>query len=201
MSMAGPALAGAPSRERPAVETEALLALDRADYRSALDVLMRAYGPEVYRYCRRMLSDPERAKDVLQNTFVQAYEGLSRFARRSSLRAWLFGIARHRCLDDAKLWRRWRLRVEAVETLPEPPSPERPAVDGILEQQWRAVMEHCLHELTARVRDAVVLRYVEGYPYTEMSEICNERPATLQARVARALPLLRRCLERSGFGR
>jgi len=201
MRVAGPPLPATPRRERPDVEAEAILALDRADYRSALSVLMRAYGTEVYRYCRRMLSDPERAQDVLQNTFVQAYEGLSRFARRSSLRAWLFGIARHRCLDDAKLWRRWRLRVDSVETLPEPRSPERPAEDGVLERQWRAVLERCLHELTARVRDAVVLRYVEGYPYTEMSLICNERPATLQARVARALPLLRRCLERSGFAR
>jgi RNA polymerase sigma-70 factor (ECF subfamily) len=200
MEVAGPAPTG-PRRERPDVEAEAILALDRADHRSALEVLMRGYGTDVYRYCRRMLSEPERAKDVLQNTFVQAYEGLPRFERRSSLRSWLFGIARHRCLDDAKLWRRWRLRVEAVETLPEPPSPERTAVDGIQERQAKAVLERCLHELTARVRDAVLLRYVEGYPYTEMSEICNERPATLQARVVRALPLLRRCLERSGFKR
>jgi RNA polymerase sigma-70 factor (ECF subfamily) len=185
--------------ERPEVEKQALLALDGGDYGSALELLMEAYGSDVYRYCCRMLYDAERAKDVRQNTFVQAYESFSRFGRRSSLRAWLFGIARHRCLDESKAWRRWRNRVDAVGTLPELSSEDRSGPQGILERQLREILERCLRELAPHVRDAVVLRYVEGYPYPEMSEICNEHAPTLQARVARAIPVLRRCVEKAGL--
>jgi len=46
---------------------------------------------------------------------------------------------------------------------------------------------------------AVLLRFQEGLPYEEMGRMCREKPATLQARVTRALPLLRRCLEGKGI--
>ena len=59
--------------------------------------VLAAHGRAVYGYCRAMLGDGERAADVLQKTFVQAFEGFPRFQRRSSLRGWLFAIARHRC--------------------------------------------------------------------------------------------------------
>jgi DNA-directed RNA polymerase specialized sigma24 family protein len=42
------------------------------------------------------------------------------------------------------------------------------------------------------------LRFQQGVTYEEMARREGERPATLQARVARALPVLRRCLERGG---
>ena len=45
---------------------------------------------------------------------------------------------------------------------------------------------------------AVVLRYQHGFTFEEMAVICNEKPGTLQARVSRALPLLRACVERTG---
>ena len=55
-----------------------------------------------------------------------------------------------------------------------------------------------LEKLEPHVRIAVVLRYQEGFSYEQMAQICHEKPATLQARVARAMPLLRRCLENKG---
>ena len=46
--------------------------------------------------------------------------------------------------------------------------------------------------------DGVTLRYEEGLTYTAMEEICGERSGTLQARVARAIDQLRRCLQKKG---
>ena len=84
-------------------EAEALEALENGAPKRALSVLMQAYGTAVYRFCRQQVADPELAEEAHQMTFVQAYEGLDRFSRRSSLRTWLFSIARHRCLDAAKI--------------------------------------------------------------------------------------------------
>jgi RNA polymerase sigma-70 factor (ECF subfamily) len=185
------------------VEADALAALEAGDHRRTLEVLMAAYGRAVYGYCRAMLGDPERARDVLQKTFVKAFEGLPWFERRSSLRGWLFAIARHRCLDDAKTWRRWRRRATPVEDLsvaqrPEPATPADSIERGLLEDEWRRVLASCLGELDVRIRDAVVQRYVAGWSYAEIAEVTGERANTLQARVARALPSLRRCVERAG---
>lgn len=178
-------------------EMEALAALDRGDRKAALAVLMDAYGTAVYRFCRGLVAAEEVADDVHQMTFVQAWEGLERFSRRSSLRTWLFSIARHRCLDALKMSRRRRARFEAVADPPETAAPDNAEAD--LEASFfNRMLKGCLGELAPAARTAVVLRYQEELSYPEIARVCGERPPTLQARVARALPALRRCLERHG---
>lgn len=179
-------------------EQAALEALNRGDREGALNVLMDAFGVAVYRYCRQMVVDPDLADDVHQLTFVQAFEGLARFARGSSLRTWLFGIARHRCLDALKSRRRRTARFEAPGELPERPAAGRAVEDLLAARSVTRALERCLAELAPPIRTAVLLRYQEGLAYPEMAEVCRDRPATLQARVARALPVLRRCIERQG---
>lgn len=182
----------------PDPERAALAALDRGNHDDALAVLMREYGTAVYRYCRQMMADDDLAQEVQQMTFVQAYEGLARFARRSSLRSWLFGIARHRCLDLLKMHRRRHKRFGPIEEAPDLPRPGGSMEDHLSERSVARVLEGCLRGLAPRVRTAVLLRYQQGLSYPEIARLSNEKAPALQVRVARALPLLRRCLEEKG---
>lgn len=182
----------------PDPERAALAALDRGSLDDALAVLMREYGTAVYRYCRQMMADDDLAQEVQQMTFVQAHEGLARFARRSSLRSWLFGIARHRCLDHLKMHRRRYKRFGPIEDAPDLPEPGGSAEDRLSERSVARVLESCLRGLAPHVRTAVLLRYQQGLSYPEIARLSNEKAPTLQVRVARALPLLRRCLEEKG---
>ncbi len=182
----------------PDPERAALAALDRGSPDDALAILMRAYGTAVYRHCRQMVMDDDLAQEVHQMTFVQAHEGLARFARRSSLRTWLFGIARHRCLDLLKMHRRRHKRFGSIEEAPDLPEPARSAEDHLSERSVARVLESCLRGLAPHVRAAVLLRYQQGLSYPEIARLSNEKAPTLQVRVARALPLLRRCLEEKG---
>jgi len=182
----------------PDPERAALAALDRGSSDDALALLMREYGTAVYRYCRQMMADDDLAQEVQQMTFVQAHEGLARFARRSSLRSWLFGIARHRCLDHLKMHRRRYKRFGPIEEASDLPEPGGSAEDRLSERSVARVLESCLRGLAPRVRTAVLLRYQQGLSYPEIARLSNEKAPALQVRVARALPLLRRCLEERG---
>jgi RNA polymerase sigma factor (sigma-70 family) len=176
-------------------------AVAAGDRRGALAALMRVYGGETYRFCLSMLGDRALADDVHQTVFVDAYEGLGSFAGKGTLRAWLYGIARHRCLDAVKARRRWWRRFgEAFDTGDTEPDPHQGA-DGALEQRRRsASLQRCLQELPLHIRVAVLLRYEEELSYQEIGRMSRERPPTVQARVARALPILRRCLAGRGAG-
>jgi RNA polymerase sigma factor (sigma-70 family) len=182
----------------PDAEVHVLAAVAGGDLQAALAQLMDLYGGSLYRYACRVMGDPDLAKDVLQTTFLQAYKDLLRFGGRSSLKVWLYGIARHRCLDALKARRRWFLRF-----LPLPDSDDFVAPDlppGSREDaELKDVLARCLQALKPVVRTAVMLRFHDGFSYSEMAGICAEQPATLQARVARALPVLKRCLERHGM--
>jgi RNA polymerase sigma-70 factor, ECF subfamily len=183
----------------PDPEQAALAALDRGSPDDALAVLMRAYGAAVYRYCRQMVVDEDLAQEVHQMTFVQAHEGLARFARRSSLRTWIFGIARHRCLDLLKMDRRRRKRFGPIEEAPDVPEPRGSIEDYLAGRSLARALESCLRGLAPRVRAAVLLRFQQGLSYPEIGRLSNEKAPALQVRVARALPLLRRCLEEKGM--
>jgi RNA polymerase sigma-70 factor (ECF subfamily) len=178
---------------------QALAALARGDRQGALAILMKAYGGAIYRYCHRLLRSRTLADDVHQLVFVQAFEGLGEFSGTSTFRPWLYAIANHRCLDALKVRRRWFTRFVLRDDPPEAPDPCPSSEDQMVARTLSEALEACLGKLQPHVRIAVVLRYQEGFTYEQMSRICNERPATLQARVARAMPLLRQCLEMKGI--
>jgi len=182
------------ARLPPHPEDEAREALARGDHREALTVLMQAYGRDLHRHCYQVLRDRDLADDVQQTVFVEAYRDLPGFAGRSSLRTWLYGIARHRCLDAMKIGARWRRRFVRVEPLPDP-ADERPRADDALAESGQVgALVAALASLPIDTRIAVLLRYREGMTFEEIGAVCREKPATVQARVARALPRLRAAL-------
>ena len=165
---------------------------------TALTLLMEGYGAEIYRHCLQVIGDRELAADVHQTVFLQAYRDMARFGGRSSFRTWLYSIARHRCLDAIKSQRRWSLRflLGSEEKEQRDPGPTvREVLEGHSDIQ---AVERALLQLKPAVRIAVLLRYREEMSFEEMSEVCGEKASTLQARVARALPKLRRIIRQGG---
>jgi RNA polymerase sigma factor (sigma-70 family) len=176
-------------------ESEPLAAIERKDYRGAVALLMRHHGTEVYRFCLGLLGDADAAQDLLQSVFIQAFQALPTYVPRSTLRAWLYGIARHRCLDALKGSRRWTRLVEATGELPEA-ADSAPGSDARLAAaDLRAALESCLDQIPAKARECLIMRYRSQLSYEEIASVCEEQIGTLRARVARALPLLRKCLE------
>lgn len=172
-------------------------ALSQRDVRRALTLLMDRYGDAIYRFVFEMTHDEGVADDVRQQVFVEAYRDLERFQGRSSLRTWLFGIARHRALDATKTRRRWWQRFK--NDAPEDGDAGGPAADGpdraVERGELALVLAHCLEKLQPAAREAVVLRHQLELSYEEVAAITGDLVGTVQQRVARALPLLRKCLE------
>ena len=161
---------------------------------------MKGYGQEVYRYCLSHLRERSRAEDVLQTTFVQAFDALSRFAGRATFRTWIIGIARHKCFDELR-----RLQREGIGFVPDDPPDGLADLTGqdpeeqVRRREVRRALEECLARMDPVKRDALLLRYHHEMSFTEMANLLDEEPATLQARVSRALPALRRCIENKGI--
>jgi len=169
------------------------LALD-GDLNAALRALMRRHGAAVFRYCREALRDTALAEDVHQHVFIQAHRDLPRFGGRATIRTWLFAIARHRVLDAAKSRRRAESHLhddDATGVADPRPSPG----ESIDDARLREALIACLDTLREQVRTALLLRFQQGFTFEDMAEVCREKPGTLQAKVTRALPVLRTCIE------
>jgi RNA polymerase sigma-70 factor (ECF subfamily) len=164
------------------------------DTAGALRCLMDRHGTAVFRYCRVQLHDPMLAEDVHQQIFLEAFRDLAGFQERAMLRTWLFSIARHRVLDALKHRRRAQARVENAEP-PDVADPRPSVVESLDEHRLHAALIAGLDRLSPDVRAAVLLRFQQGFSFEELAEMFNEKPGTLHARVARAMPQLRAAIE------
>ena len=162
--------------------------------KDALRHLMHRHGAAIYRYCRGALHDTALADDVHQQVFIEVFRDLPAFRGRSTLRTWLFAIARHRVLDAVKKSRRSEAHADVGEA-DEVPDPRPSPAESVDDAQLYKALVASLGELGEEARTALLLRYQHGFTFEEMAEICREKPGTLQARVARALPQLRVLIE------
>ena len=178
----------------PFAEDDVDEAVSSGDRQRAFTLLMSRYGDQVYRYAIAMTGEGQLAEEVRQQVFVEAYRDLPRFAGRAPVRAWLLGIVRHRCLDALKASRRWGLRYKNEPSL-DHVLDETEVGDQIDRRRTARLLADCLATLAPAAREAVVLRYQQELSYDEVAEVTGERPGTLQQRVARALPVLQKCIE------
>jgi len=179
-------------------DANALLA--RGDHKGAIAALMEAHGEAVFGFCSRVLRDSVLAEDVLQQVFLEAYRDIDRFQGRSSLRVWLFRIAAHRCQDAIRSRRRRDRVIDADdEAIARHADSVSTATELLERSDLLSALDECLKVLSDEVRMTVLLRFQSDTSYDEMSELLGARSNALHARVARALPVLRRCLEGKGW--
>lgn len=193
-------LAAAAAGEGPSLEDTLRGLVAAGELHRAITIVMREYGDAVFTRAHRIVEDRHAAKDVLQQTFLDAYRDLASFGGRSSLRTWLLGIATHRALDVVRRKRREEQRTVSDEEVPAiaDDSAADPHVRVDRPRQLRA-LEDCLRALSPEVRATVLMRFQQAMSYADIARVSGDKSVTLHARVTRALPVLRRCLEQKGM--
>ena len=176
-----------------------LIARAQAGDGDAFRELTEPHLRELQVHCYRMLGSFADAEDALQNTLLSAWQGLSGFEGRASLRTWLYRIATNRCLDARRAVSRRPAREWDVPGV-EPPEPTRlgevvwlqPFPDALLEgaidvppgpearyEQTEAIslaFVTALQVLPPRQLAVLILRDVLGFHASEVAG-CWTRPS------------------------
>jgi RNA polymerase sigma-70 factor (ECF subfamily) len=144
--------------------------------------------PRVYAYVASLLRDRSAAEDVTSQAFERAYSKRSSYrARRGSMEAWLFGIARNAALDEL----RRRRRRASLETDPEDtvsPTAEDHAELALRRQLVRGA----LATLDGRERDLIALKFSGGLSNSEIARVLGTSETNAGTRLHRALTKLRK---------
>jgi RNA polymerase sigma-70 factor (ECF subfamily) len=172
---------------------------DGAVVRAGLDgradlygVLVDRYQDSLYRYAERMTGRPDEASDIVQASFVKAYENLDHCRNAERVGAWLFRINVNQCKDYLKDRRRKDVKLDdAARLLAEQDDPEMSAE----RRQLRDEIARALYRLTEDEREAFVLKHLEGFSYHEMSKMLKVSVPALKMRVHRAREELQILLE------
>jgi len=161
----------------------------RAGDRAALEEAYRRHAEVVYRMALRLLGNAQDASDVLQDTFVIAWEKAHTFRGESSLRTWLVRIGLNAC--HRVLRRRGkRAPLEAAATMPAAGAGADPPGDAE-RTRLREALERAMETLSSEWRAVLVLRDALGFSYEEMSEALQCPLGTVRSRLFRARSALR----------
>src|SRR3954469_7338271 len=88
-----------PRRLLAALGDERLVEQVRRGNDAAFEVIFDRHHRGILSFCRHMLASAEEAEDAVQHTFIEQYASIRRSSRELKLKAWLYAIARNRCLS------------------------------------------------------------------------------------------------------
>jgi RNA polymerase sigma-70 factor (ECF subfamily) len=167
-----------PSRGSRAGEEAGLVMRAREGDGSAIDQLYRQHRDRVFTLCLNLCGNREEAQDLLQETFLRAWQGLPRFAGRSALTTWLYRIAVNLARDAA----RQRRRCPLVPGAPASPGAADTGPDLALVDRVRSAL-CCLLPAHQAV---LALRYSQSLSYEEIAQCLRWSPSRVKATLHRA---------------
>lgn len=175
-------------------EVEMIRALGRRDS-GAAEELYKLYSPGVFRFIyRRARENAEDAEDITLETFLSAIDLAKTFDGRSSVFAWLCGIAKLRMIDHHRKKTRAKrgspeLSLEVVEH--DAAIASNRWIDQISASQ---TLDEALKHLTGDEREAILLQFVEGFSVREIAVLLKRSEAATESLLQRAKVKLKAAL-------
>ena len=165
------------------------------------DTLYKDHVDLMYRFAHRLCGEPEAAKDLVQETFLNAYRGFDRFRGDARISTWLYTIASRMCLRMRRRRKgaperelsleefiptsdgEFRLQIP-IEGL----SPE----DALQNKQLREALDAAINQLPKKYKMVLVLRDMEGLSAKEVGAIMGLNERAVKSRLHRARLFVRR---------
>lgn len=164
--------------------------------------LFRRFSGEMFGYARKMIGDPVLSEDVLQEAMLGMLRSMPKYDGRVSLRAWGYGILRHKIVDAQR--KRGR---EPVVSGSDPEGEDYRQdghwKEGVTFQPWNEnaevvdVVRACMDALPHNQREALFLRALEGMPAKEVASVLEMSYANLRQVLHRARQAVRRCADQA----
>jgi RNA polymerase sigma-70 factor, ECF subfamily len=128
---------------------------------------------DLFRFLRQLTRHTEAAEDLVQQTFINAFQAVDRFREESSMRTWLHRIA----FREYMAWRRKQRFMLPLDLLL---SKRDKGFDAVEDQE---VLLNALHQLPAAYREAFLLFEVQQLSIEEISKITGSSSGTIKSRL------------------
>jgi RNA polymerase sigma-70 factor (ECF subfamily) len=170
------------------IDTRLLGEIAAGDEQAFIELYRRRHQ-DIYRFVFAMAKSRSFAQDVTQEVFLNVLENACRFdAAKGTVRAWLFGCARHVTLDRLRLERRWTDEMPPEGIAPD--GDERLLADQRIERLHAAIVR-----LPIEYREALVLCELHELSYAETAATLGCPVGTVRSRLHRGRALLMAMLD------
>jgi RNA polymerase sigma factor (sigma-70 family) len=167
-----------------------------AGEKSLFEILMRRNNQKLYRIVRSYLRDEDEIGDVMQNTYLKAFDKLHQFHGDAAFSTWLIRIGINEALmriKDINKTKVLYLNNDNVDTekLNRIPDKQVNIEKVIIRQEMQQLLEHAIDNLPEKYRAVYVMREVEGMENHQISQILGLTEANVKVRLHRSRAIIK----------
>ena len=163
-----------------------LIERSRQGDQGAQSELYRLYAGAMYNICRRMMGDEEEAKDILQESFVDAFLKLASLRELSTFSLWIKRIVTNNCINALRKRRLMTVELkEGWDTMEEDDS------DFDYHKYKAELIMSAVDKLPDGCRTVLTLYLFEGYDHKEISQILSISESASKAQYCKAKARIR----------
>lgn len=149
--------------------------------------LMDVYGQGIWSYVFSITKDGTTTDDISQEVFIQAFQHLHRFRNESSVKTWLYAIAKNKCKDHFRS--AFVRRVTISNRIESPPGES--VEDVVMQSMQRNAVWEALLKLKQQYREVVILHTKEDMTFKEVGDVMGLSESTARVKYHRAVRQLR----------
>lgn len=140
-------------------------------------MMMDAYQSRLYWHIRRFIVDHDISQDVLQDTFIKAYQNFHQFKQESQLYTWLYRIATNESLQQLNKMKKMQKNDEESTNYLQNLVADNVQPDA---DEIQVLLQKAIHSLPDKQKLVFNMRYYEDLPYEDMSQILDMSVGTLK---------------------
>ncbi|MGM8215487.1 RNA polymerase sigma factor [Bacillaceae bacterium W0354] len=161
-------------------------------YKEQINNWYHEYSNDLYQYIVYLIRDTDQAKDLLQDTFLQAYKNMHTFKQKNP-KGWLFKISRNLTIDYIRKKHPIYYLMDTIPNMEKTP-------DHILHMnESNKELYTALDQLKRSYRDVILLRKIKDFSVIETAEILGWNESKVRTTLSRAMKALRNQLEKEGY--
>ena len=159
-----------------------------AGERAAAEELVDKYYEQIYLFFRRMGHSRQTSEDLTQDCFLQVWQHIGQLKYSSAAGSWIYSIAGN---VSNLYWRKNKQQVSLEDGL-EKTDPQQQSPVIVEHQEELSRLRKNVVSLSFKLRQAVVLHYLQRLTIAESAEAVGVRQGTIKSRLSRALKLLKK---------
>ena len=177
------------------LEQQHWLELARKGDREAFRRLVEDNSRRLYCLAWRIVGNEQLAEDVVQESFIKAYQQIDRFDGRSKISTWLYRITSNTAIDmKRKMNRQQTVAIDELTSDYEPVDYNSSIEDNQQSQSIGLATKKAMEELTVQERTAFTLRHHDGRTIDEISHILQVTENSVKQAIFRSIKKLRATL-------
>lgn len=164
------------------------------------EIIIRRYNPSLYKVGRSYNYNHEDTQDLMQDSYIDAFTGLTKFENRSTFKTWIIKIMLNNCYKKQQKWSSKNIVISEINENSTPMFSNNQSTDTnktLTNRELNFVIENALQQIPLDYRLVFALREVNGLSVSETADYLNISEANVKVRLNRAKAMLRKEVEKS----